>query len=175
MKKFWSSLPFGAKSQPQGYKIEKGYQVLRDRLFGLTQGDIGIQGDDKSGAWGVVMETGYPRAVVTLVALADGSASLYFSSGGGIIGAGENDGPRDVAQLLTKQAAPFATNCERVTQFPLPADGVTKFYILTFDGVMSAETLEDDLGNNRHVLSPLFHGAHALISEIRKLDDSKPA
>ena len=35
--------------------------------------------------WGVVMETGYPEAVVTLVSLGDRTTSLYFSNGGGII------------------------------------------------------------------------------------------
>jgi len=37
--------------------------------------------------WGVLMETGYSPAVVTLVALADGTTSLCFGSGGGVIGA----------------------------------------------------------------------------------------
>jgi hypothetical protein len=33
------------------------------------------------------METGYVEAVATLVGVADGTASLYFSNGGGFIGA----------------------------------------------------------------------------------------
>ena len=39
---------------------------------------------------GGLMETGYPRAVATLVVVADGSTSLYLSNGGGTIGAGQH-------------------------------------------------------------------------------------
>ena len=41
--------------------------------------------------WGILMETGYPEGVATLVALGDGTTSLYFGNGGGVIGAGEHD------------------------------------------------------------------------------------
>jgi hypothetical protein len=41
-----------------------------------------------------VMETGYPEALVTLVALSEGIASLYLSNGGGIIGPGSRSDRR---------------------------------------------------------------------------------
>ena len=37
--------------------------------------------------WGVLMELGLEQGVATMVAFADGTVSLYFSGGGGIIGA----------------------------------------------------------------------------------------
>jgi hypothetical protein len=42
----------------------------------------------------LLMETGYPEAVATLVAVADGTSSLYFSNGGGFIGVGTPAGVR---------------------------------------------------------------------------------
>jgi uncharacterized membrane protein YgcG len=42
--------------------------------------------------WGVIMETGFPEGYFTLVALSDGSASIYLSSGGGSIGGGSIGG-----------------------------------------------------------------------------------
>ncbi len=36
------------------------------------------------------METGYREAVATLVGVVDGTSSLYFSNGGGFIGAGSH-------------------------------------------------------------------------------------
>ena len=38
--------------------------------------------------FGVVMDMTYPSGVATLVTFADGTASLYTSTGGGIIGGG---------------------------------------------------------------------------------------
>ena len=60
------------------------YTELRSQALGATAQALGT----KEQTFGVIMETGYPEAVVTLIALSDGTASLYFSNGGGVIGAG---------------------------------------------------------------------------------------
>ena len=60
--------------------------------------------------WGVLMETGYSSGVATLVALADDTVSLYYSTGGGAIGLGPNDGPRRAAQLLLRTLPDFCEN-----------------------------------------------------------------
>ncbi|MBL4575724.1 MAG: hypothetical protein JKY51_06460 [Opitutaceae bacterium] len=51
--------------------------------------------------WAVMMETGFPESAYTLIASADGSASIYFSNGGGIIGAGEHENVRR-RRILTR-------------------------------------------------------------------------
>jgi hypothetical protein len=118
---------------------------------------------------GLLMETGYPEAVVTLVALADGTASLYFSNGGALIGAGQHERPAVAARSLLAFALHNLAHLELTTAYPLPKPGHTRFYVLTTDGVRTAEALEDDLGHNRHVLSPLFYAAHELITEMREI------
>ena len=49
---------------------------------------------------GVIMETGYDRGVVTFAAMSDSSISIYFSWGGGMIGAGSHDRPAAAARNL---------------------------------------------------------------------------
>ncbi len=56
---------------------------------------------------------------------------------------------------------------------PLPAQGRVRFYVRTFGGLVTAEADEDDLGYERHELSPVFRAGHAVISEIREIDESK--
>jgi hypothetical protein len=52
-----------------------------------TRADIGVSSASSEGVpLGVLMETGYDSATVTLFALSDGTTSLYFSNGGGVIG-----------------------------------------------------------------------------------------
>lgn len=41
--------------------------------------------------FGVIMDTTFASGTVTLVALADGTASLYASTGGGVIGGGAHE------------------------------------------------------------------------------------
>ena len=77
------------------------------------------------------MEMGYRRGTVTLVALADGTTSLYTRAGGGIIRA------------------------------------------LTYTGQTAGEATEDDLGQGRHPLSPVFHAGHRVITELRLIDEAR--
>jgi len=151
--------------------VQSAYEGLRSQAFSLTAEQAGTN----AATYGVLMETGYPEAVVTLVALADGTASLYFSNGGGIIGAGTHKKPAIAAQSLVAFAS---HNLQLLTQSnftPLPEPGHTRFYVLTTSGRYTAGAAEADLGENRHVLSPLFHTAHALIYEMSQIDAARDA
>jgi hypothetical protein len=114
------------------------------------------------------METGYPEAVATLVVLADGTTSLYFSNGGGVIGAGEHAAVRAAAQNLLSSAEEHLDGFMAVVETPLAHVGQVRFYIRTFNGTLSTEANEDDLGEGRHKLSRVFHAAHSVISAVRE-------
>jgi len=157
------------------YKTAEVYQGLREQVFSAKPADLGLKPTSAGSVWGLVMETGYPEAVVTLVTLSDGTVSLYFSNGGGIIGLGPHEGPRKAAENLLSFAPQYIANCTKTESYPLPKKGATRFYILTYVGVFTAEVPEDELGYNRHTLSPLFHKAHDVIAEARKVDEAREA
>jgi hypothetical protein len=119
------------------------------------------------------METGYPDATVSLVAMADGAASLYLSTGGGMIGAGQHPKPAAAARSLVALASHNLERLKTATDKPLPAPGRVRFYVLTKRGVLTAEAGESELGESRHDLSPLFYAGQDLISEMRKVDEKK--
>ena len=56
------------------YALAKLYKHLREQELHLAAARTGIADP----TFGVLLETGYPEAVVSLLALADGTASLYF-------------------------------------------------------------------------------------------------
>jgi len=144
------------------------YLDLRRGVLELDPAKVGLSRETGCReVWGLLMETGYPNAVVTLMAAADGTVSLYYSTGGGTLGLGELPGPRQAAEALLKAAPEFAAACEPTTEYPLPGVGNTRFYLLTFDGVRTVEAKEEDFGYNRHPLSPLFHLAYQLLAEIQ--------
>lgn len=149
------------------------YRSLREQVFTVSPAAIGLKPVPGHRVWGVVMETGYATGVATLVALSDGTVSLYFSGGGGMIGLGEHEGPRHAARDLISAAQQHVSRGTRTTAFPLPKARQTKFFFLTFDGVFTAEAKEDDLGENRVPLSPLFHTAQKVITQARLLDEQR--
>jgi hypothetical protein len=114
------------------------------------------------------METGYTEAVVSLICLADGTTSLYFSNGGGVIGGGQHQRVRGAADKLIALADAQADVLHVTETYPMPAIGRVCFYARTFDGLRAAEADEQDLGRGRHALSPLFHASHAVIAAVRE-------
>lgn len=123
---------------------------------------------------GVIMETGYDRGVVTFAAMSDSSISIYFSWGGGMIGAGSHDRPAAAARNL---AIGVARNIELFRKAPdtkTPRVGETKFFVLVDKEVLGASAKEQELQSGKHKLAPVFHAAHAVMNEVRKLYEQIP-
>lgn len=165
---------FGRGKQPKAtYEVADVYQGLRQQILTLDPHAARFEPSPSGPVWAVLMETGFTNAVVTLVAVCDGTVSLYFSNGGGTIGLGQHEGPREAGAALLAAAPAFLPQTTRTTDFPLPAVGYTTFYLMTLDGVFTATALEDDLGNERHALSPLFYQAQEVITQIRMVDEQR--
>jgi hypothetical protein len=163
---------FAPISAADQYKVADSYAGLRNMVLTTKPELIGLHPRENE-VWGVVMETGYPSAVVSLVALADGTVSMYFSNGGGIIGLGPHPTPHRIGQELITLSQKFSSFAAATKAFPLPRISYTRFYLLTGAGVIFVEVKEDDLGNGRDVLSPLFYKAQELISSIRVVEEQR--
>lgn len=145
---------------------------LRNMALELSASEIGL---DKSSfphrVWGVAMETGMEGGFYTLVVLADGTTSIYFSNGGGIIGAGSHEEVRKASGQFLGWANHFVESSTPDTSIAVPAKGQTQFYFLTFDGRRVYEAKEIELGEERDTLSPLFHAGHAVIAAARAVSN----
>lgn len=150
---------------------------LRELAFKLDATDakqMGLGNLEPSQVLAVVTELGYPKAVVTLVTIADGSASLYFSSGGGIVGAGQNPGPAQAAQAVVQEASKYLFAFKKAKDHALPQIGGVRFNILTGEGLFFIEVPEADF-HGHHSLTSLYDATQALIAEIRMLDERRRA
>lgn len=142
---------------------------MRELAFTLPANQLGLEpGPGHTRVWSVLMETGYPEAVVSLVTIAEGTTSLYFSSGGGVIGAGEHATVRQMAERFIALVDDHVGEFEVADKHPLPDVGRVRFYVRTFDGLRMADADETELGEGRHTLSPLFHAGHAVITAVRE-------
>lgn len=145
---------------------------LRETALTEHASELGIT-PEPGKPWGFVMETGYPEAVVSLVVFADGSTSLYFSKGGGFLGGGENPNVNQAARALVAKAATETHYFKPAIDHTLPSEGMTRFYLRTDAGLLTAEAPENELGENRHPLSALFHTAHEVLTQIRLISEER--
>ena len=100
------------------------YHDLRNRALSVTMTELGLEPDPKAPIHAVIMETGYPEAVATFACLGDGTVSLYLSTGGGVIGGGQQETVRnacvEMLSITNEYAQDFIAACEPVSAFPLP-------------------------------------------------------
>lgn len=159
-------------------------KTLRNRLFRGTASSHGI--DSKLPVWGVVMEEGLGRgSYYTLVALADGTGSIYFSNGGGVIGGkgvpAINAAARRMVERAAKDLAPCANGdraCFRerpVLQpekhFGPPGTENVRFYVLTPRGVFSSVAMKSQLANKSGPGWPLFYAGHEVMTGLREASE----
>ena len=150
---------------------DEAIKGLREMIFNLDPNEIGITQDKLNHpVWGMVMETGFENGSFTLVTLADGTTSLYFSTGGGTIGAGEHENVRKAVGHYLTGAQYFYKNASKVEETPRPVEGEVIFYFLTFEGKSAYSAPEEKLGNGKDELSNLFYAAHGVVSEIREIE-----
>ena len=147
------------------------YSQMREQVLKITPDQLGIKLTDSKTLLAVLTETGYDRAVATLVTVADGTVSLYFSNGGGFIGAGQYDRPQKACESFIAFAKAYIGKAAFVKEYPLPSEGAVRFYFITSGGIFVLEEKENTLGNNQSPLSPLYFKAQEVITEARIADE----
>jgi hypothetical protein len=113
------------------------------------------------------MDMGLADGTATLLSMSDGTASLYLSTGGGIIGGGGHESVRCVAAAFVRLAGRQQAHMEITEEFPLPSAGRIAFYVLTDSGVFTGEADEATLVEKTHTFSPLFYAGHDVLTQLR--------
>jgi hypothetical protein len=159
-----------AEDQVSGEQVFEG---LRRQLLDLDPAEAGL---DRFSAghrvWGALLETGYPTATATLVALADGTTSLYLSTGGGIIGGGGHAQVAAATRSFLTVVEDHLGLLSPDKDSSVPVAGRVIVRALTHQGRYRAEAQEDDLGNGRHPLSAVFYAGHGVLTELREIDQA---
>lgn len=149
------------------------YLGLRSFVLQGTRENFGLgPGSRSTQPYAVVVDWGLPEGTATVVAIADGSASFYLSSGSASIGGGQSHQSIHDAALKTVQLADEAQPLMHATkEYPLAARGQVNFYAVTEAGVFAATASEDDLRNSRSPFSKLGDSAQSIITEYRRIPE----
>ena len=144
------------------------YTSLRNQILTLDPVEAGLE----QPLWGCLMELGYPTGTATLVCLADGTTSLYTTSGSGIIGGGAHETVRRENHNLLVIMDAYLQSMVPSEDVSLPREGQTIFRALTTAGRGIFEASEEDLGERRSEFSPVFYAAQEVITQLRLIDEA---
>lgn len=158
------------------YEPAEVYVGLRNQALALTRDLLDPETASDGPVLALLMETGYPEAVATLVGVADGTTSMYFSNGGGMIGAGQHPDVAAATHSWLELAEQALDDLPQTTgEIELPDEGTTQLVAVTESGLRVAQAPEDELGGGSHPLSPLFYAGHDVITAIRVVDEGRDA
>jgi len=142
--------------------------AMRQRLLTGKAADFHVELPQGRKVWGVVMEMGYPNhATVSVIALADGHASISLSTAPEVITGADRDRVRKAALHVTDAAEEVAAHLGKAESFPEPKLDEVTFYLLTRDGVVTETATQEELAGGGHPLSPLFMAAQDVITVSR--------
>jgi len=155
-------------NEAQARPPKQVYRGLRDAALSTPRSKIGLPpAATPITPWGVVMDWGVSNGIATVVAFSDGSASIYFSGGGGHIGGQSKEAINKAAKQAVFLAAPCQPDARPTTTFPLPHGKQAIFYLLTDQGVFTASGEEQELVNGTKPLSNLAKAMQEIITQYR--------
>jgi hypothetical protein len=147
------------------------YESLRIQVLTGSRAALGIAPPpNESQPWGVVMDWRMTTGSVTVVALADGNASVYLSRGGGSIGGQSHESIRNAARNAIAAAAEVRAKMLRVETFPQPDPEQVSLYVLTDAGIFGESASVEEIIAGRHSLSKLGNAMQEIITQYRLIE-----
>ena len=139
------------------------------RLMALTdsQRDLGQGEETNPRVWMAMMDWPIQAAMVTLVTFADGTTSLYFSNGGGIIGAGAHEPVVRVSSQFLAVSELLLEGFVPAVDYDQPDAGTVRFFARTPTSTLVADAALEEIEAGTHPLLPLFARAQDVITAVR--------
>lgn len=150
------------------------YQGLRGQIFEATPEQIGLENTTEEKPYAIVMDMGMGgEGTATLVSIIDGNASMYLSTGGGVIGGYAHETVRKAAIDFVNIGQRYFSKMNPVDSFPLPKANNVTFYILTNKGKYSIEEKIEKIENDKSDWGQLFYEGNKVITELRLTIEQK--
>ena len=143
------------------------YSDMRNMAFSATSEQLGLSGMDKNDVYGIVSEMDMNGATATVVTFSNGDTSLYLSSGGGFIGAGQHESVQKVVKKYVENGQKYIEKATKIEKAKLPESGMTNFNFLTENGIYSISKSLSELESGKSEFSNLFVELNEVISHIR--------
>ena len=150
---------------------EDSYLDIRSMALTMPAGQFEIDASSELEPYGVVLDWNVGKGVATFTAFKSGDASMYTSTGGGIIGGVGHDNVKLAAQSLVRKSKNFINNAKKTDDISVARNGTVKFFFLTTNGRFVSEETLNNLDNGSSEWLELFIEANKLITELRAVGE----
>jgi hypothetical protein len=147
------------------------YLQLRDAITRVSPVEHGLAPTaELPHVWGVLVDVGLPDGPVTVVAIADGTTSLYLGNGGATVGVGELPHIRALAATLLRAVDAAVPNLPPGWETPVPPTGWLQVVALTYQGMLVGQAAIPEVVSGGHPLSEIWTQAGETGAAISALD-----
>lgn len=152
---------------------ENAFEDLRNIAFTIPPEQLGVISilPDKTVVYGIIMDWGMNGATASIVAYQTGDASLYLSSGGGVIGGGQHENVNSAAKDFVSLAQTFLKKATKTEKTTLPSTDEVQFYLLTNKGVYVGMEQVKNFENNSSPWLKLFEEGNKVLAELRSISE----
>jgi hypothetical protein len=152
-----------------------GAPDLRANLLRMTPSELALEPTEElPHVWAAVFDWGMKGGSASIIAVADGSVSMYTSSGGGMIGAGEHESVRVPAARFLRAVESILDSLSEATDAPLPQANEFALIALTYDGMRRA-VADLRLLQRADPLARAWIAGQDVITALRELQEQPPA
>lgn len=160
----------------RGVSPDAVYLELRDAITRVSPMEHGLlPTPELPRAWGTLVDVGLPAGPVTVVAIADGTTSLYLGNGGATVGVGALPEIRALAGALLRAVDAAVPILPPGWEAPVPPTGWIGVVALTYQGMLVGHATIPEVASGVHPLSDVWRCAGEVAAAITALDASGPA
>ncbi|NQX81408.1 MAG: hypothetical protein HRT66_05370 [Flavobacteriaceae bacterium] len=157
------------KEKPKTEKTteQNPFMDMRNMAFSAKAEQIGLENITNDKVYGLITEIAMSPGTISVVSFLTGDTSLYLSSGGGFIGAGQHEEVREIVSKKVEGSQMYLSKAKRIEEPKLPNDGMVNFNFITKNGIYSVSENISDLENDKSEFSKLFEDVNEIITQIR--------
>src|SRR5262245_13601884 len=166
------SFLFGSRAQsepptPKLNPVDAG-RALRQMVLTMPPAEIGVKpSEDFPRVFGILMDWPIGEQTATVFSDCTGGASLYTTSTFGIIGGEGHETVRAAAIRFVRGADRLFDSATPTSEFPYPAVGRVRFYLLTFEGVRVVDTDLASIKNGTSKFAEFFGLGQDVLTQLR--------
>jgi hypothetical protein len=143
------------------------YHELRELALTADPEKLDMINIDNDKVFGIVTDMSMTNGVATLVAFLSGDTSLYLSSGGAFIGAGQHEEVNQKVQEIVQNLQKYKKKGILVDTAELPKSDQMIFNLLTKDGIYQISAIGIDIMSGKSEYVDLYKEVDKLMTLIR--------
>ena len=155
-------------------KNDEMYTDLRQQVFKLKPNSDMLEAMNNLRVYAAVVDMDMKKAIASLISVADGTTSLYLSTGGGQIGYGNADEDvRNATITFLRNSEQFIDKMEMVSVFPLPKHNSNEHivYLVTEKGVFRQKLNINNINHLPNELRFFFTLYQNVLTKMREFDE----